>query len=76
MDSAAAAYIYVVRHFIKRRGGKGGEQCSMTDQSGDGDYVIHGSVAFLSVCQKAVRLKKSVLHLFLYIALNIICSLF
>lgn len=58
MDSATTAYIYVVRHFIKRRGGKGGEQCSMTDQSGDGDYVIHGSVAFLSVCQKAVRLKK------------------
>lgn len=56
--SATAAYIYVVRHFIKRRGGKGGEQCSMTDQSGDRDYVIHGSLAFLSVCQKAVRLKK------------------
>lgn len=58
MDSATAACIYVVRHFIKRRGGKGGEQCSMTDRSGDRDYVIHGSVTFLSVCQKAVRLKK------------------
>lgn len=36
-----AAQIYVVRYFIaKKRGGKGGEQCGMTDQSGDRDYVI------------------------------------
>lgn len=35
--------IYVVRYFIeKKRGGKGGEQCSMADQSGDGDQSSTG----------------------------------
>lgn len=32
----------------------------MTDQSGDRDYIIHGSLTFLSVRQKAGRLKKEV----------------
>lgn len=31
----------------EERGGQGGELCSMTDQSGEGDYVIHGSAPFL-----------------------------
>lgn len=65
-----AAHIYVVRHLIKKRGGQGGEQCSMTDQSGDRDYITHGSVTLLWLCQKAVTQKRMV-YVFLCIALNI-----
>lgn len=43
------------RHFIKNKsGGQGGERWTVSNQSGDRDFVIHGSVTFLGACQKAV----------------------
>lgn len=37
----------------------------MTDQSGDRDFVIHGSAPFLGACQEAVSQTKTMLHSFL-----------